>query len=149
MIYTVTEAIDKLKKFCAYQERSQQEVRQKLYLNGVKGEEAEFVITELISENFLNEERYARAYSRGKFRIKHWGRRKIIAGLKSKGVSERCIKEGLKEISSSEYRQILSKEIKKLHGKYKGKAAEQQLIRNLMGKGFETSLIKELLNEAE
>lgn len=149
MIYTVTEAIDKLKKFCAYQERSQQEVRQKLRNVGVVGEDAEFVITELISENFLSEERFAKAYARGKFKIKHWGRRKIIAGLKSKGVSEPCIREGLKEITTSDYRKVLAAEIQKLQAKYKGKTARQQLIRNLMTKGFEANLITELLGNED
>ncbi len=66
--------------FCAYQERSQQEVRDKLYTYGLHEEEVEEVITELIIDGFISEERFAKAYAGGKFRIKGWGRRKIIQG---------------------------------------------------------------------
>ncbi len=141
MIYTVTEAIEKLKKYCAYQERSQFEVKQKLRQHGISGEEADFVVSELISENFLNEERYARAYARGKFKIKHWGKKKIVSGLRQKGVSEACIRMGLMEIPESSYNALLRAQIAKLLTGNESTMEKQKAVRKLMAKGFETPLI--------
>lgn len=141
MIYTVTEAIEKLKKFCAYQERSQFEVKQKLRQHGVSGEEADFVISELITENFLNEERYARAYSRGKFNIKRWGKKKIVSGLRQKGVSESCIRIGLTEIPEAKYQAVIKAEVAKLIDGSESASEKQRAVRKLMAKGFETPLI--------
>lgn len=141
MIYTVTEAIGKLKKYCAYQERSQLEVRQKLRQHGISGEEVEFVITELIAENYLNEERFARAFVRGKFNIKRWGRKKIIAGLRQKGVSEACIRMGLTEIPESKYHDVVKAEIAKILDGTEGPQETQRAVRKLMARGFETNII--------
>lgn len=141
MIYTVTEAISKLKKYCAYQERSQFEVKQKLRQHRISGDEANFVISELISENFLNEERYARAYARGKFNIKRWGKKKIVSGLRQKGVSETCIRMGLTEISESKYQAVLQAEVEKLIDGSESAIEKQKALRKLMAKGFETPLI--------
>ena len=85
-------------KYCAYQERSQSEVRNKLKSLKVYYEIIEQVIAELINQDFLNEERFARAYARGKFNINGWGKRKIIAGLKHKDLTKQCIILGLSEI---------------------------------------------------
>jgi regulatory protein len=70
--WSLEEAKGKLETYCAYQERSQWEVRRKLYEKGIKGNPAEELISEMIEGNFLNEERYARSFARGKFRLKHW-----------------------------------------------------------------------------
>lgn len=102
-IYTLKQAVEKLKKYCAYQERCHQEVRNKFYEIGLRDSEIEEGICILIEENYLNEERFAQAYSRGKFRIKKWGKYKIIQGLRSKGISEPCIKKSLAEIDPQEY----------------------------------------------
>ena len=114
VIFTVTEALEKMKNFCAYQERAQQEVRQKLYQSSFKGEDAEFVISELIKENFLNEERFARSFARGKFRIKQWSKLRIKLELQQKGISDACIRKGLSEIPYKEYEQVVAGILKKL-----------------------------------
>jgi regulatory protein len=143
MIYTVSEALSKLKKYCAYQERSQHEVRLKLYASLLTSEEKEYVISELISENYLNEERFARSFCRGKFRIKRWGKKKIIAGLRAKGVSDYCIRQGMMEISESEYRKVLFEEITK----ELKTADKQRAARRVMAKGFEPQLVMQIIEK--
>jgi len=101
------EALLKAQKYCAYQERCQQEVREKLYEWGISPDMLENTIAELISENFINEERFARVFAGGKFRIKKWGRIKIEGKLKSKNISEYCIKKGLEEIDEEDYQKTL------------------------------------------
>ena len=153
VIFTVTEALDKMKKFCAYQERSQLEVRQKLYQSSFKGEDAEFVISELIKENFLNEERFARSFARGKFRMKQWGKIRIKLELQQKGISESCIRKGLSEIQDVEYQKAASAMLKKLAKESWPKTQKEkwQLMSKLRAKGFETDVIelvwKEILTE--
>jgi regulatory protein len=137
MVYTVTEALNQLKKYCAYQERCQQEIRQKLAKWPLTKEEQEFVIAELISEGYLNEERFARSFARGKFKIKKWGRKKIVYSLRSKGISEYCIRLGLQEISVSEYEALIRSEIHKYSRKY----SKQALMRLLISHGFEPELL--------
>ena len=87
-------ALLKAADYCAYQERSQQEVRDKLYGYGLHHDEVEENLSELITQGYLNEERFAKAYAGGKFRIKGWGKRKILQGLKQHRISEYCIMKG-------------------------------------------------------
>jgi len=104
-------------RYCAYQERCQQEVRDKLYSFGLWTDAIEKIISELIEQGFINEERFAKAYAGGKFRIKHWGKRKIELSLKKRGISSFCINKGLQEINEQEYietlKDIISKQTKK------------------------------------
>ena len=90
--------LEKARKYCTYQERSQQEVRDKLYEWGLHRNEVELGIATLVSENYLNEQRFAIAYAGGKFRMKGWGRIKIKLALKQKKVSDYCIRKALDEI---------------------------------------------------
>ena len=106
---TPQQAKDKILRYCAYQERSHQEVRHKLFELGIFKDDADEIITFLIIEGFLNEERFAKAFAGGKFRMKQWGRLKIINGLEQKGVSKNCIKSGLKEIDPEDYQKTLIK----------------------------------------
>jgi regulatory protein len=96
-------ALQKAGHYCAYQERSQQEVRNKLYEWGLWTSAVEIIISELIAGNFLNEERFAKAYTKGKFNQKGWGRIKIKQGLKFKQVPDVLIKKALTGIDKSEY----------------------------------------------
>jgi regulatory protein len=154
MIYkkqlTKEQALQKLKHYCAYQERSHAEVKEKLYNLGVWKKEHDDIIAVLIEENYLNEERFAIAFARGKFRMKHWGRVKIKYELKQKQVSEYCIKKALKEIDEDEYLKTLQKLAEEKHASLKG---EQYLIRKkktidyLAQKGFEMELIKQALEK--
>ena len=101
--------LEKARAYCAYQERSQQEVRDKLYDLGLHRAEVEQCISQLISENYLNEQRFAIAFAGGKFRMKEWGRIKIKLALKQKKVSDYCIRKALEEISPKDYKKTLNK----------------------------------------
>ncbi len=103
MNHSQKEALAKLRKYCAYQDRAHSEVEQKLADIGLFGDEAGEVIIALVRESFLDEERFARSFVRGKFRIKGWGRRKILQELKLKRVSDYCIQQGFKELDEEEY----------------------------------------------
>ena len=103
-----TEAREKIRKYCAYQERAHQEVRNKLYGYGLHRGDVEEIIADLITEGFLNEERFAKAFAGGKFRMKKWGRLRIARALQARGVSENCIAIGLREIDEESYRTTLA-----------------------------------------
>jgi regulatory protein len=92
---TPNQALIKAQMSCAYQERCQQEIRDKLYEWGLHSNEVENIIADLISTNFLNEERFAKAFAGGKFRIKKWGKVKIKIELKKRKISDYCIRKGL------------------------------------------------------
>lgn len=138
-----------IQHYCAYQERCHSEVRNKLLELNFRGDDLEEAIVLLIEENYLIEERYARSYIGGKFRINHWGRRKIIQELKKKKVSEYCINKGLKEIDEDDYMVTLQKLIDKKQAELKSEKnifiRKQKLQRYLMQKGFEIELINEQL----
>lgn len=140
-----------IRHYCGYRERCHEEVRYKLVELGARGEELEQLIEAMINANMLNEERYAKAYSRGKFRINKWGRSKIILGLKKKKVSEYCIRKGLQEIDDVEYENILHLLAKEKWEELKKEkhpvARKQKVIRYLVQKGFEYTLATEALKQ--
>jgi regulatory protein len=146
---TKEQTLQKLKHYCAYQERSHSEVKEKLYNLGVWKKEHDEIIATLIEENYLNEERFAIAFAGGKFRIKQWGRVKIKYELKQKQVSDYCIKKALKQIEEEEYMKVLDKLAKEKYAKLKN---EQYLIRKkktmdyLMRKGYEPELVNKALD---
>lgn len=147
---TPDQALLKIRNWCAKQERSHSEVRSKLYGFGLKTKDVENIIAELISKNFLNEERFAKQYSGGKFRIKKWGRLKIQNQLKQKNISEYCINKGLQEITEKEYVQTLKKLIKKKSKTFHEKnllVKKNKLARFLIGKGYEPELVWEMVND--
>jgi regulatory protein len=137
-------ALAKLQKYCAYQERCHKEVRTKLISLKVYGDELEEIISELISDNFLNEERYATSYARGKFRIKSWGKNKIKQKLKFMHVSNYCIKKAMEEIDEDEYLEMLNsilvKQIEK-NSKYNDMVARHKAIQYAISRGYETSIV--------
>ncbi len=146
---SVEEGLYKIKNWCAYQERSQYDVRQKLFTFGLSSEDVEHCIANLISENFLNEERFAMAFVSGKLRIKHWGRRKIKIELKKHKVSDYCANKALKAIDEKEYETILIKAIEKKIRLTKITNRDKQyysILNYLMTKGFENDLVIEQLN---
>src|SRR4051812_29253291 len=96
------EALNKIFRYCAYQERSHNEVKNKLFEYGLRSAQVEEILSHLITEGFLNEERYAKAFAGGKFRVMKWGRLKIQRELESSGVSSRNIASGLAEITTSD-----------------------------------------------
>jgi regulatory protein len=97
----------KILRYCVYQERSHQEVENKLYELGLSSSAIGEMLTFLITEGFLNEERFAKAFAGGKFRVKKWGRIKITHALESKGLTKNCIRIGLREIEESDYLRAL------------------------------------------
>ncbi|MGN6638549.1 MAG: regulatory protein RecX [Mucilaginibacter sp.] len=141
-------ALAKAENYCAYQERSQQEVRDKLYEWGLYPSSVENVIVQLIAGNFLNEERFANAYATGKFRQKGWGRIKIKQGLKLKKVSEPLIKKALKNIDEDEYTLVLQKLISKREAVLTEKNSfkrRYKLQQYAMSRGFEPDIIADML----
>jgi regulatory protein len=143
-------ALAKAENYCAYQERSQQEVRDRLYEWGLYPSMIENVIARLIESNFLNEERFAIAYTTGKLRQKGWGRIKIKQGLKLKKVSEPLIKKALKGIDEDEYLEILRKIIRKKEPTITEKVPYKRnykLQQYALSRGFEGDLVADILRE--
>jgi len=143
------EALSKLQTYCAYQDRCHSEVRTKLLSYKIYGDDLEEIITELIKEKFLNEERFARSYARGKFRIKKWGKNKITQELKRKRVSEYCIKKGLSEIDHDEYLETAFKLIQKYYLSLNGivPIKKQKTFAHAYRKGYESFIITDVLNQ--
>lgn len=139
-------ALTKMEAWCAYQERCQQEVRDKLYSWGLWQDAVENIIAELISRNFLNEERFAVAYAGGKFRIKKWGAQKIRMELKKRKVPDKIIAKALGEIEGRDYALTIGKV---LAARWKSEKEKHPLrkklkvMRYLVSRGFETELINE------
>jgi len=142
-------ALQKIGQFCAYQERNHKEVKEKLYSYGLYKDQVEELISKLIQESFLNEERYAIAYAGGKFRAKDWGKNKIKYGLKQHQVSDYCIKKALKTIDDEEYVKTLQKlyvaKEKTLKSEKNIFIKKRKIQQYLMQKVYEVSLINELL----
>lgn len=148
-VYTVKVAFEKAAKFCAYQERNQQEVRKKLNGFQLTEMEVETVISELIQQNFLNEERYAKAYARGKFNQKQWGKLKITMGLKANGISEYCINKAMLEINPNDYYTTIEKLATKNQYRYAGPTTfviKGKLVQYLASRGFESDLVWDAVN---
>lgn len=147
-IFSREQAKLKAESYCAYQERSQYEVRNKLYEWGLHQKDVEEIISELIDQNFLNEERFTIAYTLGKFRIKGWGKLKIKQGLKLKGVPDKMIAKSLNAIDMEDYLSklelLLEKKSKTITEKDPFKR-RYLLSRYAAGKGYESELISELL----
>ena len=143
--------LQKIKHYCSYQERSHQEVKEKLYSFGLYKDEVESLISQMIEENYLNEERYAIAFAGGKFRVRQWGRIKIKYELKQKRISEYCIKKGLASITDDDYIKTLQKlfeDKKESLKKEKNELNKKQKLRSfLIQKGYEPELISGLLNK--
>ena len=141
--YTPKEAKEKIAKFCSYQERCHQEVRDKLYSFGLISDDVEAIIVELIQHDFLNEERFAIAYVRGKFNYKKWGRLRIVQELKKRKISPYCIKKGLAEISEDQYLETLEKlltnKIQQISG-LKSYQKNHKAVQYVIGKGYESEM---------
>lgn len=140
----------KIKQWCAYQERSQNETRYKLYEYGLKELEVEEIISKLISENFLNEERFAMALAGGKFRIKHWGKIKIKIELKKHKISDYSINKALKAIDGDDYINILTLVLEKKIRQTKVKEKQKlfyTVLNYAASRGFERDLAGDQLNK--
>ena len=141
--------LSRAQKYCDYQERYQQEVRDKLYSWDAKPDEVEQILCQLVELGYIDEERYARAFARGKFRIKHWGRNKIRQELKFRRISEYCIRQGLSEICDEEYEEILKQVIAKKSravGAVSSRPVQYKIAQYAISRGFEGDLVWSVLN---
>ncbi len=142
-------ALQKIRHYCAYQERNHLEVKDKLYSFGLYKDEVEAMLMQMIEENYLNEERYAIAFAGGKFRMKNWGKSKIKYELKLRQVSDYCIKKALSSIEEEAYQQALDKlladKLKTLRSEKNIFTKKKKLQSYLLQKGYETALITERL----
>lgn len=147
--YTVDEATKALEHFCAYQERCHKEVEKKLYDLHMIPEAKEKIIIHLLQHNFLNEERFSKAFARGKFSVKKWGKIKITTELKFRNISSYNIKSALKEIDENDYlntlHSIAEKKLPSIKetNSYKKK---NKLSSFLLSKGFESNLVYQVSN---
>lgn len=143
---TPEQAYQKLKHYCAYQERSHMEVKTKAYSFGLRKSETEELTSKLIEEGCLNEERYARSFAGGKFRMKQWGRVKIKAELRKRQVSSYCINLAIQEIEEKKYKEVLNRLAIKRWESIKGPGTnlfiKMAKTRDyLLLKGFESNLV--------
>ncbi|HEX6914395.1 MAG TPA: regulatory protein RecX [Chitinophagaceae bacterium] len=146
--FTPEQAFAKAKHYCAYQERSHSEVKEKLYSFGLRKTDVETLLSRLIEENYLNEERFARQFAGGRFRIKKWGRVKILYHLKQKRVSAYNIRLAMEEIDEAKYQELVAK-----LGAAKWRALKNQPLisrqaktfQYLTGRGFEPALVKNVI----
>lgn len=146
---TKEQAFQKAKHYCAYQERSHSEARDKLYSLGLWKKDVEELLSRLIEEDYLNEERFAKQFAGGKFRMKQWGKVKIQYELKQKQVSAYCIKKALQEISEEDYdktiRKLSSKKISTLKSEKNIFIKKKKLQDYLIQKGYEWDIVSEML----
>jgi regulatory protein len=144
------QAIQRIRHYCAYQERAQQEVRDKLYELGMTKDEVEEIMSDLIAENFLNEERFAVQFAGGHFRIKGWGKVKIQHALQQKRVSSYNIKIGLKAIDRDAYLKTLEQLATKKWNSLKGERGLSRMAKTyafLHQRGFEPILYQPIVQK--
>lgn len=147
------DALKRMQRYCAYQDRCHAEVRSKLIELGVYGDTLEEIMAELIIDRFLDEERFARSYVRGKFRLKKWGRVRIKQELKLRKISAYCLRKGLEEIDEEEYRatlrEIIIKKLLDYRRKYDDFQSGRKAALYAQNRGYESALIWPMLREIQ
>ena len=146
---TKEQALQKLKHYCTYQERSHYEVKQKLYELGVRTNDHDEIIASLIDEDYLNEERFAIQFAGGKFRMKQWGKKKILYALREKKVSDYSIKKALAEINEDDYLVVLKKLAEEKYNLLKDEQPmdrKKKTIDYLIQKGYEYENVNNALS---
>ena len=147
---SVTEATKKMEHYCAYQERCHQEVVEKLKGMNMIPEAIDKIVGHLIQENYLNEERFAKSYARGKFNIKKWGRNRIVRELQLRQISTFNIKSALKEINDGDYLDTLEELAQKRLDQIREtniQKRKKKLADYLLYRGWESHLVFEKVNE--
>ena len=148
---TPAQAFNRIRHYCAYQERCHKEVKDKLYTFGLLSAEVEDIISKLIAEDYLNEERFAIHFAGGKFRLKNWGKRRIEMELKARQISSYCIRKALAQIPDEDYENTFSRlaEKKRLSLKSeKNVFIKKRKIRDfLLSKGYPNELIQPYLQK--
>ena len=148
--FTVNQIKRKLEQYCIYQDRCHKEVEQKMKEYKLIPEARELILLDLMKDNYLNEERFAKSFARGKFRIKNWGKQRIVRELKFKDISTYNIKSALKEIDDEEYHTTIYRITENRNAVISESnihKRKQKLIGFLMRKGFESELIYKVVNE--
>lgn len=149
-VYTISQAFEKAAKYCAIQDRCQSELKTKLLSWGLNTHEADEVLVILISEGYVNDERFAKSYVRGKFNQSKWGKIKIENGLKAKQISSYCIQIAIQEIEETRYLYTL-KELSfkkwKLESALPIKKRVEKTARFLISRGFESHLVWDEINK--
>lgn len=148
--YTIEEAKRKLEHYCAYQERCHQEVQQKLYGMNMIPEAVDLIIVHLLEHNFLNEERFAKTFVRGKFNLKKWGKHRLTRELKKKDISKYNVTQAMKEIDEDEYYKVFNELAEKKALLIKEKDVykkKKKLIDYLLYRGWESHLVFDKVNE--
>lgn len=145
------EILIKMRRYCDYQDRCHQEVRSRLIRMQVYGEELEQVMALLIEEDLLNEERFARSFTRGRYRIKAWGRHRITRELKQRQISDYCIRKAMEEIHEEEYLRnlilVLQRRSTYLQPEWPRGKKEEDLREHALRKGYELHLISSAIQE--
>ncbi len=151
-LYTLTQALEYAKDYCAKEEHCQSDVKKKLRSYGVLEEEADICLAELITEGFINEQRYADLFAVSKFHQNKWGRNKITMHLKAKEISSICIGKALDKIDMEEYFDMINRLFEKRmpNGKSEANSLERKkTISFLIGRGFEYSEITKALDVSD
>ena len=147
--YNIKEVTDRIQSFCALQDRCQWEVEKKMREWGVEEDIIKNILTDLILEKFIDEQRFSESFCRGKFRMKRWGKVKIKNELKLRKISTSCINKGLDQILDKEYYSVLKELYEKKKNSLKDKnqfIQKGKIIKYLQQKGYENDLIWELIN---
>lgn len=150
--FTLKEIYAKMEYYCAYQERCYKEVEEKLYSFSSNQSEKDEILTYLIENNFINEERFAQSFVRGKHNYKFWGKNRIVNELKFRNISSRNIQTALKEIPETVYIENFHKLAEKNWESItapKGPKKNKKFVDFLLRKGYETNLIYEKLHELD
>ncbi|MDO6812769.1 regulatory protein RecX [Tenacibaculum soleae] len=148
-VFTVDEVKRKLEQYCVYQDRCHKEIEQKIKDYNLIPEARELILLSLLQDNFLNEERFSKSFARGKFRIKKWGKQRIVRELKFRNISKYNITIALKEIDEEEYISTMYSLLEKKNkltietNQFKRK---KKIADYLLYKGFESSLVYEAIN---
>ena len=151
-ISSLKEALQKIEYFCSYQERCHEEVVAKLHTMKMESEEIDTIMVRLIAENFLNEERFASSFARGKHRIKHWGKIRITNELKFKKITQSLINKALQEITPEEYLDTFHTLAERHWASMRETNAlkkRKKFCDYLLRKGFESNLVYEKVKELE
>lgn len=149
-VTSIEEVKRKIERYCVYQDRCHKEVEKKLAEYHLIPEAKEAILLHLFEHNFLNEERFAKSFARGKFRIKKWGRQRITRELKSRDISTYNIKTALKEINEADYLTSLHNLIEKKNNQVTEEnifKRKKKIIDFLLYRGYETDLVFKTVNE--
>ena len=150
LTYTVEEANKRLERYCSYQDRCHKEVEQKLFEMRMIPEANELILLSLMENDFLNEERFAKSFARGKFNIKNWGRKRIVLELKRRDISKYNIDVALKEIDEEAYQnkiKFLAVKKYELLSEPDSFKKRKKLIDFLLRKGYENYLVYDVAKE--